>query len=61
MVSTRLILTIIPTIAVVGAMYLPALGVVPDATVLKVLESLTLVSYGYYFGGRTAEKTMGQR
>lgn len=58
MVSTRLILTLIPTIVLVSAMYLPAFGVTPDQSIMKILESLTLVSYGYYFGGRSAEKSI---
>jgi len=52
-ISTRLILTLISTGALVGFAILPFGGVTVPDSITKTFTDLTLMSYGYYFAGRS--------
>ena len=58
--STRLLLTLISTAALIMFAVLPYFGVPVAEAIVKTFTDLTMVSYGYYFAGRATAQSQTQ-
>ncbi len=58
--STRLLLTLISTGALIMFAVLPYFGVPVSEDIVKTFTDLTMVAYGFYFAGRASAQNQTQ-